>query len=118
MTVDFHDSEQLMKYAQETVELSEQYKTSRSTYATAKMTLDVALAKAFAAEEIKESLSYEKALLKLIEKDDGLKADYEIMQSEEANYKGTEKVIEARKAYVSLYQSLVKNKIQEVGDVS
>lgn len=111
--IDYHDEGQLLQYAQETVELSDQYKNSRTTYATAKIALDLALAKAFDAGEIKETLSYDKALLKLVETDEGLKAEYEVMIGEEANYKGLEKVIDARKHYISLQQSMIKNRAQE-----
>ncbi len=107
--IDFNDSQALWKFSIETCKLAEQYLKVREDYAISLKKLKLALAKAFEEEIIKESISEDKAYLKLASEDEELKADLEIIIDKEQLYKGLEKVLEARHALIKFNQVIIKN---------
>ena len=111
--IDFNDEQQIQKFAIETVELAKQYKDSRIEFGNAKFKLDKKLAEGYELEKIKQTMSYEKALIMLSVDDVETKISYESYIKSEQNYKGIEAVLKAREAVISLHQSLIKNKINE-----
>jgi len=108
--IDFDDSKELWKFGQDTINLAEQYQESRVKYAEAIKALKMSLAEAYLTDDIKESISEEKAYLKLVNTNVELKTVLSDLLHYEQEYKGLEKVIETRLALVSLNQSLIKNK--------
>lgn len=111
--VDYSDEAVLQKFAMESVGVAEKYAEARQNFAQAKINLDKALAEAYRDQKIKDSMAYDKALIALTINDEGLKADYEILVTAEQEYKGLEAVLSARQSYISLWQSLVKNRAQQ-----
>jgi len=107
--LDFNDAESLKKFAVKTVELAENYQMARENYANALKTLKVELAKAYSEGRIKESLSEDKAYIMLSNESEDMKMALENVIMGEQTYKGLEKVLSAREAIVTLYQSILKN---------
>ncbi len=112
--LDYSDTKELFRFATETVTLAEEYKTSRVRYGSAKRYLNQQLAKAYDAGSVETKMSYEKSLLLLSEQTGELKLAYKALTEEEENYKGMERVIEARQSVVSLAQSLCKFNTKQV----
>jgi hypothetical protein len=108
--LDFNDEKTLQDFAKETVLLTEEYQNARACYGNALFLLKKELANAYKEGTIKETISEEKAYLSLANKSEELKEALENVVTEEQNYKGLEKVIDARYAVITLYQSLLKNR--------
>jgi len=108
--LDFNDEKTLQEFAKETVRLTEEYQNARACYGNALFTLKKELAEAYKEGTIKETISEEKAYLFLANKEEGLKEALQNVVIEEQNYKGLEKVVEARQAVITLYQSILKNR--------
>lgn len=112
-SVDWNDSKELWSLSREVVLTANSYRKSRNDFASAKKTLDLMLAMRYKNKLIPRKVSYEKALIFLIEEGDKTITDlYETMTQEEANYKGLEKLLEAKQSQLSLAQSLIKNQIR------
>ncbi len=109
---DYDEERKLKDFAKETVEIADEYANARSLFAEAKLKMDGRLADAFKAGTIKETMAIEKAYIQLTVDNPEAKSEYEQMLKEEQSYKGLEQILEARKNYVSLHQSLIKNKQQ------
>jgi len=107
--IDMNDSKALWDFSLETVELAEKYAQARLDYAEAIKQLKLGLAKAYADGTIKESLSEDKAYLLLSNLSEEFRIDLEKSLLEEQNYKGLEKVLDARQAIISFNQSIIKN---------
>ena len=67
ISFDFNDSKALWEFSKETVVLAEKYQETRINYSTALKTLKLALAQAYSDGKIKETISEDKAYLKLAE---------------------------------------------------
>ncbi len=106
--IDYNDSQALWQFAQETLTVAENYEKAREDYASSLKTLKIELAKAYSNSEIKESLSEDKAYLFLVNLKPELKIILEDMITKEQEYKGLEKVLEARQTIISFSQSLIK----------
>lgn len=113
--IDYTDSEQLNQFAYDTVRLSMEYLVEQKKYSKAKAFLHVKLAESYHNGDIAQSMAAEKAMMMLSTKSDNFKQAYEAYTVLDGECKGLKEVIEARKAYTSLAQSLIKNKIQEGG---
>lgn len=109
---DYEEEQKLKVFAQETVDIADEYANARSLFAEAKLKMDSRLADAYKNGTIKETLAAEKAYIQLTKDYPEAKEDYERVIREEQAYKGLEQVLKAREAYVSLHQSLIKNKQQ------
>ena len=107
---DYNEEQKLKDFSKETVGIADEYAEARMNYAIAKLKMDNRLVDAYSNNSIKESLAIEKAYIQLTKNNLEAKSDYEQMIKEEQGYKGLEAVLEARKNYVSLHQSLLKNK--------
>lgn len=108
-SIDWTDSEALWKFTLESIQVAEMYKESRAKYAHALKYLKVRLAREYGAGNIEHKISEDKAYLVLADKDPASRdALVEIIEREN-EYKGLEKVMEARAAAVSFNQSLIKN---------
>lgn len=107
---DFDEEQRLKNFANETVQIADEYAQARYNYSVAKLKMDSLLADAYKNQAIKESLATEKAYIQLTIDSPEAKEAYDQMVKEEQAYKGLEKVINAREGYVTLHQSLLKNK--------
>lgn len=107
---DINSEEELKRHCADSEEIAEQYKSACEQFAGAKLRLDSLLVKSWAAEEIKSSTAYEKALPMVAEKNAKAKADYEIYVKSELLIKALEKVLETRSQSVMLHMSLMKNR--------
>jgi hypothetical protein len=108
--LDFNDEKTLEEFAKETVRLAEEYQNYRATYGESLKNLKIALAKAYKDGIIKETISEDKAFIVLSNQSEELKQDLENVVVNEQDYKGLEKVVEARQAVITLYQSILKNR--------
>lgn len=113
---DYEEDQKLKAFSRETVAIADEYAEARMNYAVSKLKMDSLLVEAYASNRvdskagIKESLAIEKAYIQLTIDNPQAKEDYGTMIKEEQAYKGLEKVLKARENYVSLHQSLLKNK--------
>ncbi len=108
--IDFSDEKSLEEFAKETAALAEEYQNARAQYGQALFEMKKALANAYKDGTIKESISEEKAFIFLSNTSDELKEALENVVTGEQTYKGLEKVLEARQAVITLYQSILKNR--------
>jgi len=113
---DYDEDQKLKQFSKETVAISEEYAESRVIYAEAKLKMDSRLVEAYKLNRldsktgIKESLAIEKAYIQLTINDEETKKDYGTMIKEEQAFKGLERVLNARTGYITLHQSLLRNK--------
>ena len=114
--LDWTNSQEVFEYAMKTVDISEQCHQARLACHKAKFSLDVVIAsKINELRQKRANIGYEMAMLTIISEVPELKKDYEMYTNEESNYKGLDKVIEARQNVVSLAQSLMKNREKDGG---
>lgn len=110
---DWDDSGKMDQFALETIKFAELYHNARTGHAQAKIAINAILASKYLKKEMEVKLAYEKALIMLVaESGEEVKGYYESMLQNEAEYKGLEKILEARQARISLSQSLIKNKVK------
>lgn len=109
--IDYTDSQEVYKFASETVEFANQYAESRKRHAAARAFLNAELAKKYRDGKINQKAAYAKALIFLTEDDEECREQYQVLIAEEGIYKGWEKVLEARQSKISLAQSLIKNQM-------
>lgn len=107
---DFTDEKAVTNYGFTTTFVAENYAEARKEYGKSKIAMDVALANAYKNGDIKETLAYDKALIKMTLKDAKISKMYKDMIDSEANYKGLERVLEARKSFTMLLMALMKNR--------
>jgi len=108
--IDFDDSKALWEVAKDNCRLADNYLKAREDYAKAVKVLKIALAKAYEENTIKDSISEDKAYLKLSSRSIELKEALERMIENEASYKGIERILDARKMLINFQQSIMKNK--------
>ena len=107
--LDFSDAKSLELFAVKTVELAGEYQNARNTYASSLKDLKIALAKAYQEGTVKESLSEDKAFVILSNQSGDLKIALENVIEDEQTFKGIERVLDARQAVITLYQSILKS---------
>jgi hypothetical protein len=112
ISLDFNDSKTLEAFAKETAQLAEEYQNARIRYGEALKTMKLALAQSYKDGTIKESISEDKAFITLSNNHEGLKKALEDVIEGEQEYKGLDKVIDARQAVITLYQSIIKNSVK------
>lgn len=110
--IEWHDSEALWKFAMENCEVAETCHESRRKYAVALKELKLALAKAYKANPDMRKMSEEKAYLVLADRSEECREYLKDLIECESEYKGIEKILEARQAAVSFNQSLIKNQVR------
>lgn len=111
--IDYQASQELWKFSMENCRVAEQYAEIRNKYAGCIKFLKLALAKSFGLNPELKKMAEDKAYLVLADKD---KANRDaLMESIEHRnqYKGLEKVMEARQAALSFNQSLIKNEARK-----
>ena len=111
--IDYNDSQAIWKFGCETTALAEQVNTARGEYAESIKTLKIALVQAYEEELVKDTVSEEKAYLLLVAEKGDLQPILEKMITSRQNYKGLQKILEARLALQNLYQSIIKNQVKE-----
>ncbi|MFA5048565.1 MAG: hypothetical protein WC516_06095 [Patescibacteria group bacterium] len=109
---DYYDEEVLRDYADKTVQIAESYKDARIAYGNALIKMKIELVKAFKSKEIKDTIAEDKAYLLLVGNKPELQDVFEQMILKEQEYKGLEKVLNARTQNTSQEQSFIKNRIQ------
>jgi len=107
--LDFTDAQSLKEFALKTVDLAEEYQQARNSYANSLKDLKIELAKAYQAGTVKESISEDKAFVMLSNNSAELQTALKNVIEDEQTYKGLEKVLDARQAVITLYQSILKN---------
>jgi hypothetical protein len=111
--IDYNDSKALWEFGNQTIEVAESYYKARESFANALKTLKIALAKAYSENSIETRVSEDKAFIMLAETNEDCKSALNDMVTMENQYKGLEKILEARSALQMLYQSLIKNARKE-----
>ena len=111
--IDYNDSKALWTFGCETVELAEQAKKARVEYATSLKNLRIALAKAYSDSSIKDSMSEDKAFVKLSNESDELEQALISYTTKEQEYKGLEKVVDTRNGLLKFNSSLIANQPKE-----
>jgi len=112
--IDYQASQELWKFSMENCRVAEQYAEIRNKYAGCIKFLKLSLAKSFSTNPELKKMAEDKAYLVLADKD---KANRDaLMESIEFRnqYKGLEKVMEARQAALSFNQSLIKKRSEEI----
>jgi len=107
--IDWQDTQALWKFSMESVRIAENYKDARARFGQALKFLKLKLAREYGAGRIERRIAEDKAYLILADTDEDCREALKVMITEENQYKGLEKVIEARQAAVSFNQSLIKN---------
>jgi hypothetical protein len=110
--LDFTDAKTLEAFAKETVQIAEEYQNSRVAYGDALRTLKLALAKSYKEGTIKETISEDKSFVMLSNISEEYRIALETVVTSEQEYKGLEKLIDARQAVITLFQSIIKNQKQ------
>lgn len=113
--IDYTDSSQLNQFAYDTVRLAMEYAGVQKQYSKAKAFLHTKLAESYNNNEIKETMAAEKAMMLLSTKNDNFNKAYRAYIELDGECKGLKEVIDARKAYTSLAQSLIKNTVNQGG---
>jgi len=106
--IDYQDSTQLWRFCMDNVELAELYAETRRQYSAALRHLKLELALAYKKDSIERKLAEEKAYILLASESGCCSEALKILLEKEAEYKGREKVMEARAAALSFNQSLLK----------
>jgi hypothetical protein len=112
--IDWTDSNALFTFSVGTIKVAEQYQLARKTFAISLKTLKIGLVKAYKNKHIESRISEDKAYLLMAYDNPEMKTALSEMIDAEQQYKGLEKVLETRQAAVSLAQSLIKNRIDNV----
>jgi len=107
--IDFNDTKELWKFSCETVKLAEQCQKAREEYAISIKTLKIALAESYSKDEIKESISEDKAFVKLSTLNEEYDTALKTLIISEQTYKGLEKLIDTRIQLINFNQSIIKN---------
>lgn len=107
--IDYQDGVAMQKFAFDNVAIADQYAAARAGFALALKHLKVELAKAYRDRRIERKLAEDKAYIALASERDCCMTALQTMIDQEGEYKGLEKVIEARAGAISFNQSLIKN---------
>jgi len=112
--IDWTDSNALFRFSVDTIRVAEKYQLARKTFAISLKTLKIGLVTAYKNKRIEARISEDKAYLLMAYDQPEMKAALSDLIDFEQEYKGLEKVLETRQAAVSLAQSLIKNRIDNV----
>jgi len=112
--IDWHDSDALFKFSVDTISVARDYQEARKTFAISMKTLKIELAKAYQSRSIERRTSESKAYSILADHSTECREALMNLIDSEQQYKGLEKVLETRQAAVSLAQSLIKNRIDNI----
>jgi len=114
MDLDINDSQKIWEISLELYKKSTEYAIARKNVAENKHTLDIFLAIAMPElRKLKSNLGYETALIMLLEwaekeNNQTIKSAYEYYLKEQSRADGLDKILDALKTQISLYQSIVK----------
>ena len=111
--IDWHDTQKLWAFSMESCRISELYQRERKRYAGALKALKLTLAKHYGAGTIEKKIAEDKAYLILADRDIECREHLKNMIEAEGEYKGLEKVMDARSAALSFNQSLIKNESRQ-----
>jgi hypothetical protein len=109
LEMDFSDSAMVWQFGCETVTLAEKASEAREKYATALKDLRIELAKAYNDGSIKDSMSEDKAFVKLSTLSKELEEAMINYTVKEQEYKGLEKLVDTRNGLLKFNASLVQN---------
>jgi hypothetical protein len=112
-TLDWTDSNAVFKFSVGTVEVAKDYQKARKTFAISLKKLKIGLANAYKDHSIERKLAEDKAYSVLADRDEEYKEALMNLIDAEHQYKGLEKVLDARQSTVSLAQSLIKNRVEQ-----
>jgi hypothetical protein len=112
--IDWTDSNELFRFAVGTIKIAEEYQKARKLFAISRKTLKIGLVTAYKNKRIETRIAEDKAYLLMAYDQPEMKAALSDLIDYEQEYKGLEKVLETRQAAVSLAQSLIKNRIDNV----
>jgi Tfp pilus assembly protein PilF len=113
--IDFNDSQKMWQFSMESCKYAHLYAEARNKFAGALKALKIALATEYAKKTIEKKHSEDKAYLILANDYPECRTYLTTLIEAENEYKGFEKILEARSAALSFNQSLIKNKIAERG---
>src|SRR4030042_2619154 len=111
--IDYEDTKRLWNFAMETCRIAEELYHARERYAVALKALKLELAKKYRDKLIDKKHSEDKAYLILAEESEEAKEHLRQLIHEENQYKGLEKVLEARQSVLNFNQSLLRYKNKE-----
>ena len=112
--IDWTDSNALFRFAVGTIKIAEQYQLARKTFAISRKTLKIGLVHEYKKRNIEHRTAEDKAYLIMANDNPEMRAALSDLIDSEQQYKGLEKVLETRQAAVSLAQSLIKNRVDNV----
>jgi len=107
--IDWDNSKKMWDFQMETLGIADEYAEFRNCYATALRLLKVGLAVAYKDGKVDKKHSEDKAFLILAEQSSVYKTALTNLIEYENQYKGYEKILDARKGALSFNQSLIKN---------
>jgi hypothetical protein len=107
--IDYQDGVAMQRFSFQNVELADKYHEARKGFALALKHLKVELAKAYRDRRIERKLAEDKAFIALASERDCCMTALQTMIDQEGEYKGLEKVLDARAGAISFNQSLIKN---------
>lgn len=110
--IDWNDSEALWKFTMDSCRVAEEYREIRAAYGVALKNLKLRLAREYGAGRIERKIAEDKAYLILADSSEECREQLEAIINLESQYKGLEKVMEARQAATSFNQSLIKNEMR------
>jgi N-acetylglutamate synthase/N-acetylornithine aminotransferase len=110
--IDWSDSSQLAQFSYDTTCLAAAYKNTRIEYSRLNNYVENSMNNAFNSGKIDRSWAYEKCLVMLMD-DQDFKNKYENMKEAYNRYKGLEIEVRTREGFISLTQSLIKNRIMQ-----
>lgn len=115
---DWNDSKKLSALADDLIITANEYRATRNNFTKNKLALDMLLIKEYFEGNIDQKHAYEKALLLVLDRyrngnmEEEVFGYYEMMKKYESDYKGLERVLDAKQSKISLCQSLIKNQIR------
>ena len=112
--IDWTDSNVLFRFSVDTIKVAEEYQLARKTFAISRKTLKIGLVGAYKKRSIEHRTAEDKAYLIMADNNPEMRKALEELIDSEQEYKGLEKVLETRQAAVSLAQSLIKNRVDNV----
>ena len=110
--IDHTDEKDMWEFAMESCRLAGVYAEARRKYGAALKELKLALARQYRDRKIERKLAEDKAYLIMAEEDPKMREYLTVLIVQEQEYKGIEKVMDARSAALSFNQSLIKNQIK------
>jgi len=111
--IDHQDAKSMWEFQMSTLKIADQYAEARREFSKALKILKIGLAGCYKANTIERKHAEDKAYLIMAERDEKYRQALSDLIENEGEYKGLEKVLEARQGALSFNQSLIKNQARQ-----